>query len=441
MREMRPGKSKPHWMGIRLGVKRNQTQLRRIMSFSPLIFLKNHIAVGTALPLTGLSLFVLLPSSQEVEKYTGVTGLVLFLTLGSIVFLLGYRAAVPVFLATITERQSLYLAIATLVILVVVFAIVYPIADSGAVGGGSDRDDALNIAARELLSGRYPYDPLTYLGNLITPLPGAVFLATPFVLIGNSAYQNLFWLAVFFVAARMYLKDGRSALILFWITAFSPVILQQLVTGGDLLSNSLYVIGFLWLMTYSITKRHFPVWKKVLPAILFGIALSSRANYFLILPLVFSMLVQNAGWRSAVFFLGVICFSLAVVTLPFYLYDPDAFSPLHIKGFYNQFNTVSPHTNLIFPLTGGVVAALLSLQRMDASQVTFLRNCAIVQGFPVLLSVVLASIQADGLNLNFAGYGTSSLFFGAVAFWAALAFNQARHFQDATARGLTSFRP
>ena len=71
------------------------------------------------------------------------------------------------------------------------------------------------------------------------------------------------------------------------------------------------------------------------------------------------------------------------------------------------------------------MAAVFSLQRMDTDQITLLRNCAIVQGFPVLLSVVLASIQADEMNLNFAGYGTSSLFFGAAAFWAALALNRA----------------
>ena len=388
--------------------------------------MQKYIATGTALPLFGLALFVLLPSSQEVEKYTGFTGMAIFLALGTVVFLFGYRAIVPVFLSVVNERQSLYLAAATILMLSVVFAVVYPIADSGAVGGGSDRDDALNLASRELLAGRYPYGPLTYLGNLITPLPGAVLLATPFVLIGNSAYQNLFWLAVFFFAARMYLKDGRLALLLFWITAFSPVILQQLVTGGDLLSNSLYVIGLLWLMTHAVIKMPLPAWKKVAPAILFGLALSSRANYILLLPLVFSMLGQNVGWRTAAFYTAISCIALAAVTLPFYLFDPDGFSPLHIIGFYDQFDTVLPHTKIIFPLAGGAVAAALSLQRMDTSQITLLRNCAIVQGFPVLLSVALASIQADGINLNFAGYGISSLFFGAAAFWAALALNQSR---------------
>src|SRR3712207_7085295 len=44
---------------------------------------------------------------------------------------------------------------------------------------------------------------------------------------GNSAYQNLFWLFIFFLFARSFLKNGRFALLLLWtILALSPVVLH-----------------------------------------------------------------------------------------------------------------------------------------------------------------------------------------------------------------------
>jgi len=197
------------------------------------------------------------------------------------------------------------------------------------MGGGSDRDDALDLAARELMHGRYIYYPKTYHGNRISPLPGAVFLSVPFVLIGKSAYQNLFWLLILFLTIRFYMKDGRLALLVFWsIFALSPVALQQLVTGGDLLANVIYVLAFTLLLISVTRSPDANIWVKIMSAILLGIGLSSRANFLLVLPLVFSLLGQNIGWREAAKYSAIVVVTFAAVTLPFYLYDPEGFTPL-----------------------------------------------------------------------------------------------------------------
>jgi hypothetical protein len=60
-------------------------------------------------------------------------------------------------------------------------------------------------------------------------LPGALLLAVPFVLLGNSAHQNLFWLFAFLFSLNSYLKDRRLALLLLWvILALAPVVLTVL---------------------------------------------------------------------------------------------------------------------------------------------------------------------------------------------------------------------
>ena len=52
----------------------------------------------------------------------------------------------------------------------------------------------VRVALTELASGRYPYTATTYLGNPITPLPGALLLAAPFWWVtGSAAWQNVAW--------------------------------------------------------------------------------------------------------------------------------------------------------------------------------------------------------------------------------------------------------
>lgn len=73
---------------------------------------------------------------------------------------------------------------------------------------------------------------------------------TPFVLLGNSAYMNLFWLAIFLFVCREELRDARQALLLFWVVlALCPQVMQQVVTGGNHLANGLFTMVLLWWMT------------------------------------------------------------------------------------------------------------------------------------------------------------------------------------------------
>lgn len=309
------------------------------------------------------------------------------------------------------------------------FAVVYPIANSGIVGGGSDGDEALNIATRELLHGRYPYYPMTYLGNPISPLPGEILLAVPFVLLGNSAYQNFFWLVIFIVAMRSYLKNWRQTLLLIWIVfVLSPIVPYQFLIGSDYISNGLFVLVFSMWMVTSISTPDQSRWKKVLPAILLGVGLSSRANFILILPLLFSALVQRAGWRTATVYIAITSITFVVVTLPFYLYDPQGFSPLHTANKLGQFESLIPSAGFVIPLVTGAIALILAFfQPSNLDLGILLRNCTVVLAFPILCGIVLATIKSGELDFGFATFGTLFLFFGAGAFWINHAQNSQSH--------------
>ncbi len=198
--------------------------------------------------LVGLAFFLALPSTGLVEKYLG-TPLVPVYVLGVLaVLFIGYRPALIWFLTHVSSTRAVWLLVAITAGLVIAFAVVYPIADSGFFGGGADRDDALNLAASELLHGRYPYSEETYLSNPISPLPGAVLLAAPFVLLGNAAYQVFFWLPFFLIVMARWFGSAVVVLaLLLTILLLSPVVLRGIVTGSDLLSNSIYVLLFAFL--------------------------------------------------------------------------------------------------------------------------------------------------------------------------------------------------
>lgn len=377
----------------------------------------------------GLAACLLFPSISKVQRYLGTVAIVPYILVVLLVLWLSHRYIYSWFILRLTQKQAFWLAVGTIIVLVAAFIVVYPLATSGIVAGGSDRDEALNIATTELLAGRYPYYPRTVVpglphqlgldGHLISPLPGSLLLAIPFVLLGNGAYQNFLWIFLFFLTVRWHLKDGRAALLLVWtMLVLSPICLHEVVTGGDLLANSLWILIFALLMVKLVPNPHTNPVAKVALAILLGVGLSSRPNFVLLLPLVFSMLGQRAGWPRATKYMTLTCLVFAAVTLPFYLYDPQGFSPLHTYDKLAQFEGILPFAGTIIPLVGGVIAVALSLQRMDDSGIVLLRNCALVQAFPIVCIVILSSIATQRLNfVDFAWYGLTFLGFGALAAW------------------------
>jgi hypothetical protein len=364
-------------------------------------------------------LWLLIPSLAVVQKYLGIAGVVAYASVVTLVLYIGHRWVFRAFTLRVSEETVPWLVVATFLALLLMFLILYPLANSGIVGPGSDRDEALNIASTELLRGHYPYYQETYFGNPISPMPGALLLAIPFVLIGNSAYQNLFWLFVFFLFTRSHLKDGRSALLLLWtILALSPVVLQEFVTGGDYLANSIYVmLAIVWLVR-AVLRSDLGGWETLVPAVFLGIALSSRANFATLLPLIFSALVAVSGWKTAAKCVAVTCVMSAAITLPFYIYDPQGFSPLsNTAGKLGDFRSMIPFVGIIVPLVTGLISLVLALQSANHDLDIMLRNCAIVLVLPVLCGVVLSSVEAAQPVFWFSSFGLPAMIFGVVATW------------------------
>jgi hypothetical protein len=302
----------------------------------------------------------------------------------------------------LNERTALWLSVLTFTGLAVLFAIGYPIANSHIPGTGSDDDDALNTAVFELFHRHNPYYARTYLGNVIHHFPGAFLLAAPFVLLWTSALQNLFWLALFFLVLRRELGNTFAALRWFWLMLiFSPIVVHQLITGTGHVTNAIYVmLGLWWLVNAQ---------RKALPAGVWGVSLSSRANFLFLLPLAFGWFTQRSGWKTSVRLLiltGLVCLLL---TLPLYAYDPQRFAPLEAVNRLTRFEVVLPYAGWLIGIGMALLSFILASQPMHKSSVLW-RNCALVQAFPVIAGYLL------GRDLSFLTYGSFFLCFGIFAF-------------------------
>src|SRR5262249_5457073 len=224
----------------------------------------------------------------------------------------------------------------TCVVVVIVFAVVFPVVNTDAPGRGSDDDNTLDLGAAALLAGRSPYSQTTYLGNVLHHFAGAFVLAAPFFLAGASALQNLFWVPAFFLAVRAETRDSRYALELAWLVlALSPAVMHDVVTGTGYASNAISVaLGLWWLVRTE--------WQMA-AAIAWGVTLASRANFLWLVPLAFAWLRRDAGDRIAVRAMAATCVTVALLTVPFYVNDPSHFGPLEAANRLLRFDSLLPH--------------------------------------------------------------------------------------------------
>lgn len=349
------------------------------------------------------------PSSFVVDKYLGWEPTVAYALLVALIV-----AFEPHLAARLSDRSLSWLALLTWLFIVAAFLVIYSIANTHAPGMGSDDDDALNLGAMALLSGRFPYAQSTYLGNVLHHLPGAFVLASPFVLLGTSALQILFWLPLFFLTVRKA-STSRTAMHLAWlVVALSPGVVHEVVTGTGYVSNTIYVLLGLW---WLVRTKHRDV-----AAIIWGLTLASRANFLFLVPLACGYLRQHAGWQTALRAMALTCATTACLAVPFWLHDRHHFGPLEAADRLLVFNQLLPHLGVALIVMMGVLAVVLSFTRMDAA--ALFRNCALVQAFPVVVGVVLFTAQDRQLNLWYARYGPFFAWFSLMALVSASPLNR-----------------
>lgn len=362
----------------------------------------------------GLTAFLGLPSCFVVDRFFAIPSW-LYLPLLFALFHWVSRKET----ATINERvERIFgpLLAVTLFGLLTLTLTMHPIAESGYWGGGSDSDDALDLATERLLRGEHPYRELTYLGNPVSQFPGSLFMAVPFVMsLGSAVLQNVFWIAVLVFFLRRRSVRPAAPLIMVWtMLCVSPVILHKFVTGNDYITNSIVVlICTMWLLEESEAgdKR-----RGMIPAILLGLTLSTRPVFLVTAPILFVVMFRRKGLRRAILISLVIVTAFLVVTLPFYLWVPADFSPLHVSRKLGRFSFLLPQTTIWITGASLVIGATLAWFR-PATDRYALFNCGFDLIIPALAGCTLDSISQGEFSPNYLGFAFFGSFFGTVCLW------------------------
>lgn len=370
--------------------------------------------------LASLYLLFFLASSGFFQRNLGLPGVIAYATFVAVAGYAWWRFRDPL-RAWIEKRFALWISLFA-VGLVAVFAIGYPIENSQGRGRSSDRDEGLNAAVERMLVGESPYYPPREDAGPLSVFPGAIFLATPFVLLGNSAYQNFFWLAILlWLALRNSKRRGEILLLLAAAFALSPALQYEFISGGDMLSNGIYMTVALGLFLRSWSSADGGLAGRIATAVFLGIALASRPNFLLLMPLAGGFLWRSSGFTKAAAACALATGIFAAASLPFFLSDPQGFTPLSAGNklaLIDQFLPWGSTSLHVLSATAAIAGGLwIMLGRKPVGDSTFFGAVAWVTALPMIGAVALYSIIREVPDFGFMHprYGLMYLF---PAMWA-----------------------
>jgi hypothetical protein len=380
-----------------------------------------HLRIHSAV----LMLLVALPSTALFQKYTGLAGVLAYLLIVAVVWWVVLKTSLC--WAPWARRGFQYFAGLACSGLILIFVVVHPIEDGKGPGKSSDRDEGLNLAATRLMAGKTPYYPANPEAGPLSVLPGSILLATPFVALGNSAYQNIFWLAVFLGTACWFFKDGALALILLGLPlALSPVAQYEFISGGDLISNGIFVAVFALAAITVWANPASPAWQRWLTCLLLGMAFASRANFLLLAPLFGAAVWRISGPRPAILASLLVGLTSLALTVPFYLNNPGEFTPLLTKAKLGGVDHALPWASKAM-IAATILASLISacwliFKREGRPIIGFFRCCTYVTLTPIICSILLASFWRGQLDLRILQerFGLMFVFFALFGWGAAL---------------------
>lgn len=260
--------------------------------------------------------------------------------------------------------------LALFLVLTAAFAVIYPKSLKLPVNARSDREDALRVELIAVQQHQNPFEARTFQRNPPSPLPGAMLLAAPFFAIGQIAWQNFLWYALFFVFCIRFFRYRATAL--FFLTVFllmAPANLSDFTSGGDYLTNFFYVAIALSLFAVSLDR---PFYFSLLAAIFLGISLSSRGVYVYALIPLLAYTLQRTSRSRALGLFAVILFASAAVTL-------SILAPHPVTRLLVELNQTSAgklhfipgalHPRFTLPLLAAMLAGIAFFVRVDLARI------------------------------------------------------------------------
>lgn len=240
------------------------------------------------------------------------------------------------------------------------FVLGFPPTYGEVMGVGSDRADALDVALSRLADGLYPYTGTTYLGNPITPLPGALLLAAPFhAITGHAGWQNVAWTLLLLPVLNAGRRLRPRPTVLWALTVLGGLeVLRQFVIGDHLVTGAVpAVAATAWTLRAAAGGSTRVL---VVAGVAMGVATCTRPHMALVVVVVVVAVAVASERRRAVV-VGVSAGLVwAALIVPFLVGGVARFSPLHVAAKVTGDRAVT--TGIVVVALGAVAMLVVALR-------------------------------------------------------------------------------
>lgn len=109
----------------------------------------------------------------------------------------------------------------------------------------NDRWSAMDVAIRALYNGNYPYTAVDHLNGRTSNFPSLLLIGTPFYLLGDVGYLQIFTFFVFSFSCYTIAKTQKQIVVPILFLLLSPCYWYEILAKSDLMSNIIIVLCFI----------------------------------------------------------------------------------------------------------------------------------------------------------------------------------------------------
>lgn len=163
-----------------------------------------------------------------------------------------------------------------------------------------DRWSAIAVSSEGVLNGEYPFSIPNHLNQYSSNLPSLIFIGLPFYLLGDVGYLQSFAFLFFAYVIHKTIKTYRLKLFGITLLICSVPYLWEVYTKSDLMSNFIFILGFivLWNKKYSKALFEKPV---LLGGITSFIALTRIPTIIPLGVYLFKSFIKTSGKKRLLF--------------------------------------------------------------------------------------------------------------------------------------------
>ena len=179
--------------------------------------------------------------------------------------------------------------------------------------------------------GIFPYGTKTNPSGF----PVLFFLASPFYLIGDAGYLEVFGLFLFMMLLLKSVKTKKEYYLKMFLLLFLPTTFYELIVRSELFTNTVLIISLFFLAEQKLHEQERNISFFIL-ALMFGFFLSTRLIAFLWFAMFLLFFFRN-NLKNGVIFLAIALSVFLLSLLPFYLWNAETFinkGPFAVQTIY-----------------------------------------------------------------------------------------------------------